>query len=77
MKAALLQQVESHLLKISLVKIRDEIRKRGLAAQIVACIHDSIWIEAAAEEKHEVREVMETVMITAKSLSAPLLVDFE
>lgn len=40
-------------------------------------IHDSIWGEASAEEKREIREIMETVMTTAMSLSVPLLVDFE
>lgn len=77
MKATLLQQVESHILKASLVKLREEIRRRGVDGRIVACIHDSIWVEAAAEEKSEVREIMETVMTTAMSLTVPLSVDFE
>ncbi|WP_041286276.1 DNA polymerase [Desulfomonile tiedjei] len=77
MKATLLQQVESHLLKVSLVKLNGEIRRRGLDARIVACIHDSIWLEAPLAEEQSVREIMETVMTTAMSLSAPLLVDFE
>jgi DNA polymerase I-like protein with 3'-5' exonuclease and polymerase domains len=45
--------------------------------RIVACIHDSVWVESAEEEEHEVREVMERVMTTAMSLSVPLSVDFE
>ena len=43
MKATLLQQVESHLLKVSLVRLSGEITRRGLDARIVACIHDSLW----------------------------------
>jgi DNA polymerase I len=77
MKATLLQQVESHLLKVSLVKLRDQISRRGLDARIVACIHDSIWVEAALDEAAEVREIMETVMTAAMSLSVPLQVDVE
>ena len=77
MKATLLQQVESHLLKVSLVKLGGEIRKRGLDARIVACVHDSVWIEASAEEEREVCAIMETVMTTAISLSVPLSVSFE
>jgi len=77
MKATLLQQVESHLLKVSLVKISGEIRRRGLDGRIVACIHDSVWIEASAEQECEVSETMESIMITAMSLSVPLSVDFE
>jgi DNA polymerase-1 len=77
MKATLLQQVESHLLKVSLVKFSVEIRRRGLDARIVASIHDSVWVESAEEEEHEVREVMERIMTTAIELAVPLLVDFE
>lgn len=77
MKATLLQQVESHLLKVALVRLSSEIRASGSNARIVACIHDSIRIEAAVEEEREIREIMETVMTTAMSLSVPLAVDFE
>ncbi len=77
MKATLLQQVESHLLKLSLLKIGGEISKIGLDARMVACIHDSIWVETPLAEEADVREIMETVMTTAMSLSVPLSLDFE
>ncbi len=76
MKATLLQQVESHVLKVSLVKLDSELKKKGLDARIVACIHDSAWVETSVEEELEVREVMERVMTKAISLSVPLSVDF-
>ena len=77
MKATLLQQVESHLLKASLVRLSKEIRSRDLDARIVACIHDSIWLEATADVEPEVRETVKSVMRTTMSLSVPLAVDFE
>ena len=77
MKATLLQQVESHLLKVSLVRLSAELKKTGLDARIVSCIHDSIWVETAVDEVAEVREIMEGVMTTAMRLSVPLSVDFE
>jgi len=77
MKATLLQQVESHLLKVSLVRLSAEFEEKGLDARMVACVHDSIWVESSAGKEREVREIMETVMTTATSLSVPLLVDFE
>jgi hypothetical protein len=40
-------------------------------------IHDSVWIETPLAEKAVAREIMETVMTTAMSLSAPLSVVFE
>ena len=51
MKATLLQQVGSHLLKLSLIRLSDEIRRRGLDAKIVACIHDSIWVEGSVDKE--------------------------
>jgi len=77
MKATLLQQVESHLLKLSLTGLRGEIKSRGLNARIVACIHDSIWVEAVAEEEDEVTRIMEATMTTVMRLSVPLSVNFE
>ena len=76
-KATLLQQVESQLLKVSLIRLSGEIKRKGLDTRIVACIHDSIWVEAPLDEEQEVREIMERAMTTAMSLSVPLLVDFE
>ncbi|MFC1833800.1 DNA polymerase [Thermodesulfobacteriota bacterium] len=76
MKATLLQQVESHLLKVSLVRLSKEISRRDLDARIVVCIHDSIWIETAAEEESEVRKTVTEVMTTAVDLDVPLEVDF-
>jgi DNA polymerase I-like protein with 3'-5' exonuclease and polymerase domains len=60
-----------------LVRISNEIKKRGLDARIVACIHDSIWVETALAEESETRIIMEETMATALSLSVPLLSDFE
>ena len=77
MKATLLQQVESHLLKVSLAKLSAELHRKDLGTRIVACIHDSIWIEAPSAEELDVRRVMEEVMTTTMSLSVPLAVDFE
>ena len=76
-KAMLLQQVESHLLKVSLLGISNRIMKKGLDARIVACVHDSISVEAAAKEGSEVRRIMEKVMTKTLRLSVPLVVDIE
>jgi hypothetical protein len=42
------------LLKVSLVRLSKEIKRKGLDSRIVACIHDSIWAEAAVEKEPEV-----------------------
>ncbi len=77
MKATLLQQVESHLLKISLIRLSNQFQQRGLDAEIVACIHDSIWVDSPANKQGQVREIMESIMTTVVNLSEPPQVDFE
>ena len=63
--------------KASLVRISAELKGKCLDARIVACIHDSIWVESSLREETDVLEIMERVMTTAISLSVPLSVDFE
>ena len=77
MKATLLQQVESHLLKVSLIRLSKKIKRKGMDARIVACIQDSIWGDAPAEEESKFRKVMVEVMITAAMLDVPLQADFD
>lgn len=55
MKATLLQQVESHLLKVSLLRLNGELKRKGMDARIVVCIHDSIQVETPENEEPEVR----------------------
>jgi len=40
-------------------------------------IHDSIWVEAPADEQSEVRELMQSVMTNATDLAVPLQVEFD
>jgi DNA polymerase I-like protein with 3'-5' exonuclease and polymerase domains len=77
MKATFLQQVESHILKVSLARLSTELKDKGMDARIVACIHDSIWVEASMREEADVRDIMERVMTATMSLSVPLHIDFE
>lgn len=76
MKATLLRQVESLLLKISLVRLRDQIKSNGLDARIVASILDSIWMETPLAREHVVSQIMNDVMTTATRLDVRLEVDF-
>jgi DNA polymerase I-like protein with 3'-5' exonuclease and polymerase domains len=77
MKATLLQQVESHLLKTSLIGLNGEIKRKGLEVRIEACIHDAIWVETPFGEEAEVRRIIEETQITGISLLVPMLVGFE
>lgn len=56
--------IHIHLLKVSLVRLSQAFKGRGLDARIVACVHDSIWVEAILGEEAVVREILEQVMTT-------------
>jgi DNA polymerase-1 len=58
MKATLLQQVESHLLKLALIKLHTELKALDTRAKIVMAVHDSIWVEAPKQEAQETRRRM-------------------
>ncbi len=77
MKATLLQQVESHLLKLALIRLDSELKVHSTGSRIVMIIHDAIWIEAQEEEADGVRHVMKRIMTTAAQLSVPLEVDIK
>jgi DNA polymerase I len=77
MQATLLQQVESHILKLSLIKLAGELKNLGSRSRIVMIIHDAIWVEAPEEDAGRVRELMRYVMTESYPLDVPLDVDFD
>jgi DNA polymerase I len=77
MKATLLQQVESHLLKLALIRLHSELKGCSMGARIVMILHDAIWIEAPEQEAGQVRHLMRNTMVTAMRLRVPLEVDLK
>jgi DNA polymerase-1 len=77
MKATLLQQVESHLLKLALIRLDPELKAHSTGSRIVMILHDAIWIETPKEEADGVRHVMKKIMTTAAELKVPLEVDIK
>jgi DNA polymerase I len=77
MKATLLQQIESHLLKLALIRLHAELKARNMEARIVMSIHDSLWVECPEEEAEQVRHLMRKMMTTAAKLRVPLEVDIK
>ncbi len=58
MEATLLQQVESHLLKVALIRLRSELKARNIGTRIVMVIHDALWVECPEEEAEQVRHLV-------------------
>ena len=77
MKATLLLQVESHLLKLALVRLYSELKALSTNARIVASVHDSIWVEATYKTAAHVRRLVRKIMMGATQLLVPLEVEIE
>ena len=76
-KATLLQQVESHLLKVALIRLNSELKANNVDARIVMIVHDAIWIECFEKEADQVRVLIDAIMTSAHRLRVPLPVDIE
>jgi DNA polymerase I len=77
MKATLLQQVESHLLKLALIRLNSELKALGTRSKIVMAVHDAIWVECLEKEAEQVRHLVRQMMTTAANLKVPLAVEME
>ena len=72
-----IQGTAADIMKIAMIKVYKELKKRNLKSKIVLQIHDELLIETLIEEKEEVKELLKTCMESAAILSVPLLVDVE
>ncbi len=70
-----IQGTAADIMKIAMIKVYQEIKKRGLQSKIVLQVHDEMMIEALEEEKEEMKEIMKQSMETAISLKVPLIAD--
>lgn len=70
-----IQGTAADIMKIAMIKVFQEIQKRGLQSKIVLQVHDEMMIEAVEEEKEEIKSIMKQSMETAIKLKVPLIAD--
>ena len=70
-----IQGTAADIMKIAMIKVYQEIQKRGLRSKIVLQVHDEMMIEALEEEKEEIREIMKQSMESAIALQVPLIAE--
>ncbi|MDO5041868.1 MAG: DNA polymerase, partial [Peptoniphilus sp.] len=70
-----IQGSAADIIKIAMIKVRENLLKEKLDARIVLQIHDEIIIESSLEDAEKAKEVLKDSMQSAVSLSIPLLVD--
>ena len=72
-----IQGTAADIMKIAMIKVYNELKKRNLKSKIVLQIHDEILIETELSEKEEVYEILKQSMENAVQLSVPLKVEIE
>jgi DNA polymerase-1 len=72
-----IQGTAADIMKIAMINVYNELKKRNLKSKIVLQIHDELLIETLLEEKDEVKELLKECMENAAKLSVPLKVEVE
>ena len=70
-----IQGTAADIMKIAMIKVYRELKKRKMKSKIVLQIHDELLIETELEEKEEVYKILKESMENAAQLSVPLKVE--
>ena len=70
-----IQGTAADIIKLAMIAVREELKKRGMRSRLILQIHDELLIEAAKEEVEEVEKLLEEKMVHAAELAVPLYVD--
>ena len=72
-----IQGTAADILKMAMVKIANEIKKRNLKSKLILQVHDELVFDALKEEKDEIISIMKEIMEHVYELKVPLNVDIE
>lgn len=72
-----LQGTAADIIKIAMLSVHSEMKKRGLKSKLILQVHDELIVDALAEEVDEVLEILKNKMENAVKLSVPLTVETE
>lgn len=67
-----LQGSAADIIKIAMINVDKELKRRGLKSRIVLQVHDELLVETYIEETDEVKEILEDKMRHAADLKVPL-----
>lgn len=72
-----IQGTAADIIKIAMINVAKEIKKKNLESRIVLQIHDELLIEAKKEEVDVITEILKKEMSSAAKLHVPLEVEVE
>ncbi len=72
-----IQGSAADIIKIAMVRVYDEIRKRKLKSRMILQVHDELIIETVEDEGEEVKIMLKDIMESVIELDVPLIVDLK
>lgn len=69
------QGTAADIMKIAMIKVYNELKKRKLNAKIVLQVHDEMMIECKVEDKELVKQIIKNNMENASDLRVPLIAE--
>ena len=70
-----IQGTAADIMKIAMINVYKELKKRNLKSKIVLQVHDEMMIEADISEKEQIKQIIKEKMETAVKLKVPLIVE--
>lgn len=70
-----IQGSAADIIKIAMVRVHEELKKRQLKSRLILQVHDELIIEVFKDEKEEVVKILKEGMENAVSLKVPLVVE--
>lgn len=70
-----IQGSAADIIKIAMVKVYNELKKRNMKSKLIIQIHDELVVDAAEDEVEEVKEIMRELMENSVDLNVKLSVD--
>lgn len=69
------QGTAADIMKIAMIKVYNELKRRNLKSRIVLQVHDEMMIEAPIDEKDTIKELIKECMESATLLEIPLVAE--
>lgn len=70
-----IQGTAADIIKLAMIGVARELKKRGLRSRLILQVHDELLIETHLEEVEEVKEILKQQMESAAELKVPLIAD--
>lgn len=72
-----IQGSAADIIKMAMVKVYNQLKKRNLRSRLILQVHDELIIEATRDEVDEIKDMLKDLMENAIKLKVPITVDLE